>query len=42
MPAARVSLSTLFWMFFKIACTSFGGFMAMISVVEREVSRGAG
>ena len=37
MPAALVSLSTLFWMFFKIACTSFGGYMAMISVVEREV-----
>jgi len=34
--APQVSLSTLFWMFFKIACTSFGGFMAMISVVERE------
>jgi chromate transporter len=32
-----VSLSALFWIFFKIACTSFGGFMAMISVVEREV-----
>lgn len=31
-----VPLSALFWMFFKIACTSFGGFMAMISVVERE------
>lgn len=37
-PAPQVSLSTLFWMFFKIACTSFGGFMAMISVVEREVA----
>lgn len=33
----QVSLPSLFWMFFKIACTSFGGFMAMISVVEREV-----
>jgi chromate transporter len=33
----QASLSALFWMFFKIACTSFGGFMAMISVVEREV-----
>lgn len=32
-----VSLVTLFWIFFKIACTSFGGFMAMISVVENEV-----
>jgi len=36
-PAARPSLFTLFGMFFKIACTSFGGFMAMIAVVEREV-----
>jgi chromate transporter len=36
-PTPRVSLSTLFWTFFKIACTSFGGFMAMISAVEREV-----
>ena len=35
-PTPPVSLSALFWMFFKIACTSFGGFMAMISVVERE------
>ena len=35
--APPVSLVTLFWVFFKIACTSFGGFMAMISVVENEV-----
>lgn len=35
--APQVSLGTLFWVFFKIACTSFGGFMAMISVVENEV-----
>jgi chromate transporter len=33
-PAVPVSLWTLFWMFFRIACTSFGGFMAMISVVQ--------
>lgn len=32
-----VSLSSLFWIFFKIACTSFGGFMAMISVIENVV-----
>lgn len=31
------SLPSLFWIFFKIACTSFGGFMAMISVVQNEV-----
>ena len=31
------SLSSLFWIFFKIACTSFGGFMAMISVTESVV-----
>ncbi|MHB8623109.1 MAG: chromate efflux transporter [Sulfuricaulis sp.] len=28
---------SLFWIFFRIACTSFGGFMAMISVVENVV-----
>jgi chromate transporter len=32
-----VSLPSLFWAFFKIACTSFGGYMGMISVVENEV-----
>jgi len=32
-----VSLTSLFWIFFRIACTSFGGFMAMISVVENVV-----
>ena len=32
-----VSLSVLFWIFFRIACTSFGGFMAMIAVVENVV-----
>lgn len=31
------SLRSLFWIFFKIACTSFGGFMAMISVTENVV-----
>lgn len=36
-PPARVPLRTLFGIFFKIACTSFGGFMAMISVVQNEV-----
>jgi chromate transporter len=35
--AQPVSLWTLFWVFFRIACTSFGGFMAMISVVENVV-----
>ncbi len=29
-----VSLVTLFWIFFRIACTGFGGFMALISVVQ--------
>ncbi len=33
----NVSLSVLFWVFFRIACTSFGGFMAMIAVVENMV-----
>lgn len=32
-----VSLTSLFWIFFRIACTSFGGFMAMISMVENVV-----
>ncbi len=32
-----VSVPSLFWIFFRIACTSFGGFMAMISVVENVV-----
>src|SRR3989344_9445648 len=32
-----ISLPSLFWMFFRIAGTSFGGFMAMISVVENVV-----
>ncbi|MHB8534763.1 MAG: chromate efflux transporter [Sulfuricaulis sp.] len=37
-PALQdISLSSLFWIFFRIACTSFGGFMAMISVVENVV-----
>lgn len=31
------SLASLFWIFFKIACTSFGGFMAMIAVVQNVV-----
>jgi len=36
-PAAPVSLPTLFGIFFRIACTSFGGFMAIISVVQNVV-----
>lgn len=32
-----VPLWPLFWIFFRIACTSFGGFMAMISVVQNVV-----
>lgn len=35
--SAAVPLRSLFWVFFRIACTSFGGFMAMISVVQNEV-----
>ncbi len=34
---APASLWTLCWIFFRIACTSFGGFMAMISVVQNVV-----
>lgn len=33
------SLTALFWIFFRIACTSFGGFMAMIAIVENVVVR---
>ncbi|OGI50225.1 MAG: chromate transporter [Candidatus Muproteobacteria bacterium RIFCSPHIGHO2_02_FULL_65_16] len=33
----RLSLWSLFWIFFRIACTSFGGFMALISVVENVI-----
>ncbi|MBI3778953.1 MAG: chromate efflux transporter [Gammaproteobacteria bacterium] len=32
-----VPLRSLFWIFFKIACTSFGGFMALISMVQNVV-----
>lgn len=35
--AAFVSLPSLFWIFFRIACTSFGGFMAIISVVQNVI-----
>jgi chromate transporter len=37
LTATPVPLSSLFWIFFRIACTSFGGFMAMISVVQNVV-----
>jgi len=36
-PPAPPSLLSLFGIFFKIACTSFGGFMALISTVQNEV-----
>ena len=32
-----VSLPSVFWIFFRIACTSFGRSMAMISAVENVV-----
>lgn len=35
--APPVSLWTLFGVFFRIACTSFGGFMALISMVQNVV-----
>ncbi len=31
--AERISLGRLFWIFLKIGCISFGGFMALISVI---------
>lgn len=33
----RMGLWSLFWMFLKIGCMSFGGFMVLISVVEDNV-----
>jgi chromate transporter len=35
--SADVALPSLFWIFFRIACTSFGGFMAIISVVQNVI-----
>ncbi len=36
-PSPQVSLLTIFWIFFRIACTSFGGFMVIISMVQDTV-----
>ncbi|PNW26649.1 chromate efflux transporter [Formosa algae] len=36
-PFNDVTLSFLFWSFIKIGTTSFGGFMALISVVQKEL-----
>jgi chromate transporter len=36
-PFSDVTLSFLFWSFIKIGATSFGGFMALISVVQKEL-----
>ncbi|HYD61241.1 MAG TPA: chromate efflux transporter [Noviherbaspirillum sp.] len=33
----RIGLTELAWIFFRIACTSYGGFMAMIAVVQNVV-----
>ncbi len=33
----RLSLTTLCWLFFRIACSSFGGYMAMISATQNLV-----
>ena len=33
----RIGLAELFWIFLRIASTSFGGFMAMVSVVQNVV-----
>ncbi len=35
--AAPITLGSLFWIFFRIAWTSFGGFMTMVSVVQDAV-----
>ncbi|QDO95177.1 chromate efflux transporter [Formosa sediminum] len=36
-PFNDVTLSFLFWSFVKIGATSFGGFMALVSVVQKEL-----
>ncbi len=36
-PAVRPTLWSLFWGFLKIGSTAFGGFMALISVVQNEM-----
>jgi chromate transporter len=36
-PSENISLLLLFWIFFKIGSTAFGGFMALISVVQNYV-----
>lgn len=35
--ARLISLGQLFWIFLKIGCVSFGGFMALISVIADTV-----
>ena len=37
LPVTPVTLASLFWTFLKIGSTAFGGFMALISVVENLV-----
>lgn len=37
LPSNDVTLCFLFWSFIKIGATSFGGFMALISVVQKEL-----
>lgn len=37
MQADRISYSNLFWTFLKVGATAFGGFMALISIVENIV-----
>ena len=37
MQTARISLSSLAWTFLKVGATAFGGFMALISIVENIV-----
>jgi chromate transporter len=36
-PVVRPALWSLFWCFFKIGSTAFGGFMALIAVVQNEM-----
>jgi chromate transporter len=37
--ASSISLKSLFWMFFKIGSTSWGGFMSLIAVVQSYIKK---
>jgi chromate transporter len=37
----RPSLATIFWLFLRVGCTAWGGFMALIAVVQDRLARAA-